>query len=54
MPGWPEMRFYGPAKTDGGGVWWWEERQPGGFIKRNPLMPYNPVARSGIPGQQTP
>ncbi len=37
-PGWPELRFHGLAETDGI-VWWWEDPQPGGSIKRQPLVP---------------
>lgn len=44
MPGWPECRYHGPAKTDGLGLWWYEETQPDGSIKRYSLVPYQAVA----------
>lgn len=46
MPGWPEMRFYDRAKTDGS-VWWWEDRMPDGSIKRHPLQPYGCTVTNG-------
>lgn len=45
MPGWPELHFYGEAKTDTGNIWWYEDRQEDGSILKRPLMPYKAKAR---------
>jgi hypothetical protein len=46
LPGWPECRFYGEAKTDGLGFWWYEEPpQEDGSILKRPLMSYKGEAR---------
>jgi hypothetical protein len=41
--GWPELRFYGTAKTDGH-IWWYEDVQEDGSIVRRPLQPYRVLA----------
>jgi hypothetical protein len=43
LPGWPEARLHGRAKTDGN-IWWLEDRQADGSIKQQPLVPYEYVA----------
>lgn len=43
MPGWPEMRFHGVAKTDGL-IWWWEDLRPDGSKLSRCLQPYDYVA----------
>jgi hypothetical protein len=48
-PGWPELRFYGTAETDGRGFWWYDERMDDGSIKRHPLMPYEYLAAAVSP-----
>jgi hypothetical protein len=46
MAGWPELRFYGRAKTDGH-IWYYEERQQDGSVMKRPLQPYETLVRQG-------
>jgi len=45
--GWPELRFFGRAETDGHGLWWYEYRMNDGSTKRYPLQPYRYTVTNG-------